>query len=49
MVSLLADPLASVGRNIGKFMNVRLEGCLGRIPIAIDPGAVERLAIQHNV
>ena len=49
MVSLLADPLAFVGINIGKFMNVRLKGGLRHIPIAINPGAVESLAIQYNV
>jgi hypothetical protein len=49
MVSLLVDVLVTVGRNIGKFVDVRLEGCVGLIPIAIEPGAVEILAIQYNV
>lgn len=49
MGGLLGNPLASIGINVGKFMNVRLEACLGQISITINPGAVEPLPIQYNV
>lgn len=49
MVNLLADVLASVPRFISKLMNMSLEGCLGPVAIAIDPGAVEGLAALDDV